>query len=145
MREKITEGLFQSQTNLAKAIQAQGTMLAGSTQAGQSMSMLLDDAERTLGYQQAQIDASIFDATKSFGIKQFGIDLDQYSADVTASNNITTTASVAPTASFMTTRPIKQAPPEKPSILGPIMGGFSSGIKTATSLGWDPFAKTPTE
>ena len=145
LREKITEGLFQSQTNLAKAIQAQGTMLAGSTQAGQSMSMLLDDAERTLGYQQAQIDASIFDATKSFGIKQFGIDLDQYSADVTASNNITTTANVAPTASFMTTRPIKQAPPRKPSILGPIMGGFSSGIKTATSLGWDPFAKTPTE
>ena len=73
LREKITEGLFQSQTNLAKAIQAQGTMLAGSTQAGQSMSMLLDDAERTLGYQQAQIDASIFDATKSFGIKQIFI------------------------------------------------------------------------
>ena len=139
LREKVNKTMFESQTNLAKAIQAQGTMLAGSTQAGQSMSMLLDDAERTLGYQQAQIDASIFDATKSFGIKQFGIDLDQYSADVTASNNITTTASVAPTASFMTTRPIKQAPPEKPSILGPIMGGFSSGIKTATSLGWDPF------
>ena len=132
LREKITEGLFQSQTNLAKAIQAQGTVLAGSTQAGQSMSMLLDDAERTLGFQQAQIDASIFDATKSFGIKQFGIDLDQYSADASARNNITTSAVVAPTASFMTIRPIKQAPPEKPSALGPIMGGFSSGIKTAT-------------
>ena len=139
LREKITEGLFQSQTNLAKAIQAQGTMLAGSTQAGQSLSMLLDDAERTLGFQQAQIDASIFDATRSFGIKQFGIDLDQYSSDVTASNNITTTANIAPSASFQTIRPIKQEPPKKPSILGPIMGGFSSAISTATDLGWDPF------
>ena len=139
LREKITEGLFQSQTNLAKAIQAQGTMLASGGQAGQSMSLLLDDAERTLGFEQAQLDASIFDATKSFGLKQFGINLDQYSADVTARNNITTSAIVAPTASFMTVRPIEQAPPSKPSALGPIMGGFSSGIKTATSLGWDPF------
>ena len=84
-------------------------------------------------------DASIFDATKSFGLKQFGINLDQYSADVTANNNITTSAQVAPTASFETVQPIKQAPPSKPSALGPIMGGFSSGIKTATSLGWKPF------
>ena len=139
LREKITEGLFQSQTNLAKAIQAQGTMLASGGQAGQSMSLLLDDAERTLGFEQAQLDASIFDATKSFGLKQFGINLDQYSADVTANNNITTSAQVAPTASFETVQPIKQAPPSKPSALGPIMGGFSSGIKTATSLGWSPF------
>ena len=139
LREKITEGMFQSQTNLAKAIQAQGTMLASGGQAGQSMSLLLDDAERTLGFEQAQLDASIFDATKSFGLKQFGINLDQYSADVTANNNITTSAQVAPTASFETVKPIKQAPPSKPSALGPIMGGFSSGIKTATSLGWDPF------
>jgi hypothetical protein len=139
LREKITEGLFQSQTNLAKAIQAQGTMLASGGQAGQSMSLLLDDAERTLGFEQAQLDASIFDATKSFGLKQFGINLDQYSADVTANNNITTSAQVAPTASFETVKPIEQAPPSKPSALGPIMGGFSSGIKTATSLGWDPF------
>ena len=38
----------------------------------------------------------------------------------------------------------EQAPPKKPSALGPIMGGFSSGIKTATSLGWDPFGNSPT-
>ena len=139
LREKITEGLFQSQTNLAKAVQAQGTMLAGSAQAGQSLSLMLDDAERTLGFQQAQLDASIFDATRSFGLKQFGIDLDKYSADTLAFNNITTSAVVAPSASFMTVRPIEQAPPSKPSALGPIMGGFSSGIKTATSLGWEPF------
>jgi hypothetical protein len=139
LREKVTEAMFQSQTNLAKAVQAQGTMLASGTQAGQSMSLLLDDAERTLGFEQAQLDASIFDATKSFGLKQFGINLDQYSADVTANNNITTSAQVAPTASFETVKPIEQAPPSKPSALGPIMGGFSSGIKTATSLGWDPF------
>ena len=77
LREKITESLFSSQENLAKSIQAQGTVLASGQQAGQSMMLTLDQAERELGFAQAQLDASIFDATKAYGIKQFGVDLDQ--------------------------------------------------------------------
>ena len=145
LREKVTEAMFKSQEGLAKAIEAQGTVLASGQQAGQSMMLQLADVERQMGFKNAQLNASVFDATKAFGIKQFGVDLDQYGADTRAYNSISTTAAVAPSASFKTIRPIEQAPPEKPSILGPIMGGFSSGIKTATSLGWDPFAKTPTE
>lgn len=130
LREKVTETMFASQENLAKAIEAQGTILASGQQAGQSLMLTVDDVERKYGMQQAQLDASIFDSTKAYGIKQFGVNLDQYSADVTALNNLTTTAVIAPSASFETVKPIKQAPPEKPSILGPILGGFSTGVST---------------
>ena len=134
LREKVTEAMFKSQENLAKAVQAQGTVLASGAQSGQSLGMLLDDAERTMGMQEAMLNASIFDATRSYGIKQFGVNLDQYSADTTAFNNISTSAAVAPTASFKTIRPIKQNPPEKPSILGPLLGGFSTGVSVYGGL-----------
>ena len=128
LREKVTEAMFKSQEGLAKAIEAQGTILASGQQAGQSMMLQLADVERQMGFKNAQLNASVFDATKAFGIKQFGVDLDQYGADTRAYNSITTTAAIAPSASFKTVRPIEQAPPEKPSILGPILGGISSGI-----------------
>lgn len=134
LREKITESLFSSQENLAKSIQAQGTVLASGQQAGQSMMLTLDQAERDLGFSQAQLDASIFDATKAFGLKQFGVDLDQFSSDVSAYNRITTSAPVAPAASFKTIQPIEQQPPEKPSILGPLLGGFSAGVSVYGGL-----------
>ena len=41
--------MFESQTNLAKAIQAQGTILASGQQSGQSMMLTLDQAEESLG------------------------------------------------------------------------------------------------
>ena len=120
--------MFKSQEGLAKAIEAQGTVLASGQQAGQSMMLQLADVERQMGFKNAQLNASVFDATKAFGIKQFGVDLDQYGADTRAYNSISTTAAVAPSASFKTVRPIEQAPPEKPSALGPILGGISAGI-----------------
>ena len=64
------------------------------------MMLTLDQAEREFGFEQAQLDATVYDATRAYGIKQFGIDLDQYSSNVSAFNAITTTASVAPSASF---------------------------------------------
>ena len=128
LREKVTEAMFKSQEGLAKAIEAQGTVLASGQQAGQSMMLQLADVERQMGFKNAQLNASVFDATKAFGIKQFGVDLDQYGADTRAYNSISTTAAIAPSASFKTIRPIEQAPPEKPSILGPLLGGISTGI-----------------
>ena len=128
LREKVTEAMFKSQEGLAKAIEAQGTGVASGQQAGQSMMLQLADVERQMGFKNAQLNASVFDATKAFGIKQFGVDLDQYGADTRAYNSISTTAAVAPSASFKTVRPIEQAPPEKPSALGPILGGISAGI-----------------
>ena len=128
LREKVTEAMFKSQEGLAKAIEAQGTILASGQQAGQSMMLQLADVERQMGFKNAQLNASVFDATKAFGIKQFGVDLDQYGADTRAYNSISTTAAIAPSASFKTVQPIEQAPPEKPSILGPLLGGIASGV-----------------
>ncbi len=134
LKEKVTEAMFKSQEALAKAVQAQGTVLASGAQSGQSLGMMLDDAERTMGMQEAMLNASVFDATRSYGIKQFGVNLDKYSADVSAYNDISTTAAVAPTASFKTIRPIKQNPPKKPSILGPLLSGFSTGVSVYGNL-----------
>ena len=130
LREKVTEAMFASQENLAKAIQSQGTVLASGQQAGQSMMLSVDDVERKFGMQQAQLDASVFDATKAYGIKQFGVNLDQYNSDMSAVNNLSTSAVVAPIASFKTIRPTKQKAPRKPSILTPLLSGFSAGVGT---------------
>ncbi len=139
LQEKLTEQMFASQANIAKAIQAQGTVLAGSMASGQSMMLELSQAEREFGFEQAQIDATIFDASRAYGLSRYGIDLDKYSADVSAMNNIQTSAHVAPTASFAPIRPIKQNPPKKPSILGPILGGISTGIGTGTAIGGEGY------
>jgi hypothetical protein len=139
LREKVTKTMFESQTNLAKSIQAQGTVLASGQQAGQSMMLTLDQAEREFGFEQAQLDATVYDATRAYGIKQFGIDLDQYSSDVGAFNSITTTAAVAPSASFKTIKPVKQATPSKPSPLGPILGGISTTLSAGKAIGGDDF------
>ena len=141
LNEKITEQMFASQANLAKAIQAQGTVLAG-MQSGQSMMLELGQAEREFGFEQAQIDATIFDATRAYGIDKYGIDLDKYSADTNAANSISVSATVAPTASFQTIKPTKIPPPKKPSILGPILGGISTGLGATSSLGGENYFKT---
>ena len=135
LREKVNKTMFDSQTNLAKAVKAQGSILASGQQAGQSMMLTLDDIEREYGMANAQLDATIFDATRAYGLKQFGLDLDQYAANTSAYNNISTSAYVAPTASFMTQRPIEQKAPPKPSPLGPILGGIGTVFSTGTTLG----------
>ena len=81
LRERITEQAFESQANLAKAIQAQGSVLASGQQAGQSMLLSLNEAERDFGFKQAQIDATVYDATKNYGIEKYGIDMDLFSAN----------------------------------------------------------------
>ena len=141
LQEKITEQMFESQANIAKAIQAQGTVLAGA-QSGQSMMLELQQAEREYGFEQAQIDATIFDASRAYGLERYGIDLDKYSSDMSAMNNIQTSAVMAPTASFKTIRPIKQNPPKKPSILGPILGGVTTAISGASALGGKNYFQT---
>tara|TARA_Y100000114_G_scaffold128011_1_gene124907 strand:+ start:55 stop:777 length:723 start_codon:yes stop_codon:yes gene_type:complete len=142
LREKVNKTLFDSQTNLAKAVKAQGSILASGQQAGQSMMLTLDDIEREYGMANAQLDATIFDATRAYGLKQFGLDLDQYAANTSAYNNISTSAYVAPTASFMTQRPIEQKAPPKPSPLGPILGGIGTVFSTGTTLGGQDYWKS---
>ena len=139
LQEKLREQMFASQANLAQAIQAQGTVLAGNMASGQSMLLELDQAERELGFEQAQLDATVFDATRAYGISRYGIDLDQFAADTNAKNSITQSALVAPSASFQTIKPIKQNAPSKPSILGPILGGISTGLSAGTAIGGEDY------
>ena len=141
LSEKIRKAQFESQANLAKSIQAQGTVLASGMAPGQSMLLELQQAERELGFEQAQLDATVFDATRNFGIQQFGIELDQFSADTQASNSITNSAVLSPTASFMTIRPEKIKAPKKPSILGPILSGITTGLSATSMLGGKDYFK----
>ena len=141
LAEKIKKAQFESQANLAKSIQAQGTVLASGMAPGQSMLLELQQAERELGFEQAQLDATVFDATKNFGIQQFGIEMDQFSADTQASNSVTSSAVMAPTASFMTMRPEKIRAPKKPSILGPILSGVTTGLGATSMLGGKDYFK----
>ena len=125
--EKLAEQAFKSQENLAKSIQAQGEILASGAPAGNSLGALLQGAEREFGFEQAQIDASQDSITRAYAIEQYGIDLDKYSADIAAINQ---TKSIAhhKQASYEPIKPIMQSAPKKPSILGPIISGVTTGL-----------------
>merc|ERR1711981_449935 len=110
---------------LAQSIKAQGTVLASGMQAGQSMMLQLQDVERQLGFEQAAVNASLFNANQSFAMSEYGNRLSQYAADSRAINSLPAGPLFAPTAEFQTIKPIKQADPEKPSMLGSIMAGVS--------------------
>ena len=139
LEEAINKAEFDSQANLAKSIQAQGTMLASGLQPGQSMLLELNNVERQIGFEQAQIDASLDSATRAYGIAQFGIDLDKYSADTRAFNQLDGGPSFAPDASFAPISPIMAQKPSKPSILGPLLRGASAGMGSYTQAGGEWF------
>ena len=125
--EKLAEQAFKSQENLAKSIQAQGEILASGAPAGNSLGALLQGAEREFGFEQAQIDASQDSITRAYAIEQYGIDLDKYSADIAAINQ-TKSIATHKQASYEPIKPIMQAVPKKPSILGPILSGITTGL-----------------
>ena len=127
LQEKKEIAQFKGMENLAASIQAQGTVLAGET-AGQSMLLAAQQAERTLGFQQAEIDATLLNAQKQYGMKEYDIAMGQYSADASAWSNMSGGPALTPEASAKTVRPTKQAAPRKPSILGPILGGVTRGV-----------------
>ena len=134
LNEKIAEAQFEGQQRLAESIRAQGTILASGMSAGQSTMLTLSDEERKLGQEQAAVNASLFNARKSFGLQEFNILLSQYAADSQAYNNILATP-MAPIAEFQTVRPVEMAGPEKPSMLGSVMTGFSAAVKTGSGIG----------
>ena len=133
-KEKVAEAQFEGQQKLAESIRAQGTILASGMSAGQSTMLTLTDEERQLGQAQAAVDASLFNARQSFGLQEFNTLLSQYAADSQAYNSVIA-APMAPVAEFKTVRPVKMAAPEKPSMLGSIMTGFSAAVKTGSGIG----------
>tara|TARA_B100001250_G_scaffold290669_1_gene252431 strand:+ start:138 stop:878 length:741 start_codon:yes stop_codon:yes gene_type:complete len=135
LNEKVDEAAFGGQEKLAAAIQAQGTVLASGMQAGQSMMLQLQDVERQLGFEQAAVNASLFNANQSFAMSEYGNRLSQYAADSRAINSLPAGPLFAPTAEFQTIRPIKQGDPEKPSMLGSIMTGVTAGVGVGHGIG----------
>ena len=134
LQEKVAEAMFEGQEKLAESIRAQGTILASGMSAGQSTMLTLTDEERKLGQRQAAVDESLYNARQSYGLQEYNTLLSQYAADSRAYNNVMA-APMAPTAEFKTVRPIKMAAPEKPSMLGSIMTGFSAGVKIGSGIG----------
>ena len=135
LNEKITEAQFEGQEKLAASIKAQGTVLASGMQAGQSMMLELQDVERQLGFEQAAVNASLFNANQSFAMAEYGNRLSQYAADSRAINALPAGPLFAPTASFAPVEPIKQGDPEKPSMLGSIMAGVGAGVAVGSGIG----------
>ena len=134
LKEKIAEAAFEGQQKLAESIRAQGTILASGMSAGQSTMLTLTDQERQLGQEQAAVNASLFNARQSFGLQEYNTLLSQYAADSQAYNSVIA-APMAPVAEFKTVRPVKMPAPEKPSMLGSIMTGFSAAVKTGSGIG----------
>jgi hypothetical protein len=134
LQEKVAEAQFEGQQKLAESIRAQGSILASGMSAGQSTMLTVSDEERKLGQAQAAVDASLFNARQSFGLQEYNTLLSQYAADSQAYNSVIA-APMAPIAEFKTVRPIKMANPEKPSMLGSIMTGFSAAVKTGSGIG----------
>jgi hypothetical protein len=134
LQEKVAEAQFEGQQKLAESIRAQGTLLASGMSAGQSTMLTLTDQERQLGQMQAAVDASLFNARRSFGLQEYNTLLSQYSADSQAMSSVIA-APMAPIAEFKTVRPVKQAAPEKPGMLGSIMKGFTAGVMVGSGVG----------
>ena len=134
LQEKVAEAMFEGQEKLAESIRAQGTILASGMSAGQSTMLTLTDEERKLGQRQAAVDASLYNARQSYGLQEYSTLLSQYAADSQAYNSVIA-APMAPSAEFKTVSPVKMAAPEKPSMLGSIMTGFSAGVKIGSGIG----------
>ena len=136
LEEKRTTSAFGVQRQMAAAIQAQGQVLS-TGKAGQSTLLAALDAERTLGFEMAEIEQTLYDARRASGIEKEGILLDQHSANTAAWNGIPA-APLAPEASFLPIKPIKASGPSglalAGSLIGAAAGGASTGISTYKTL-----------
>ena len=130
LNEKATELAFKGQENLAKKIQAQGTIMASGQQSGQSLLLTMLNEDRLLGFKEAELNASLRDANIAHGINQWGIDLDKASADNKALNRLPSKP-VAPGASLA---PIKKPKVQGPSGLG-LLGGMVSSVASGAQAG----------
>ena len=131
MQERATAGAFSAERAMIAAIKAQGQTLS-TGKAGQSFLLQAMDAQRTLGFEQAQIDQTLFDAARAAGTEQRGILLDQNAADVAAWNGLPA-APLAPGASFTPLKPIKQQGPSGLALAGSLIGNAASSVGTGIS------------
>ncbi len=136
LEEKRTGAAFDVQRQMAAAIQAQGRVLS-TGKAGQSHLLAALDAERTLGFEMAEIEQTLYDARRASGIEKEGILLDQASANTAAWNGLPA-APLAPEASFLPVKPIKASGPSGLALAGNLVSagvsGASAGLSTYGSI-----------
>ena len=131
LEEKRTASAFSVQRKMAAAIQAQGKVLS-TGKAGQSHLLAALDAERTLGFEMAEIEQTLYDARRASGIEKQGILLDQASANTAAWNGLPA-APLAPEASFLPIKPIKASGPSGLALAGGLISAGVSGVSTGLS------------
>ena len=127
---------FQTQKNISEMIMSQGTVLStGKT--GQSFALLAQDAERVLGFAQAEVDETLYNRGQQFALEKQGVLLDQYSADARAYNAVPNQP-LSRQASLLPYKPILDPGPSKAShsaaVFGSIIGGVQSGFSFGTGL-----------
>lgn len=136
LEEKRTASAFGVQRQMAASIQAQGQVLS-TGKAGQSTLLAALDAERTLGFEMAEIEQTLYDARRASGIEKEGILLDQHSANTAAWNGLPA-APLAPEASFLPVKPIKASGPSGLALAGSLIGagvsGVSAGLSTESAI-----------
>lgn len=126
LQEKRATAAFQTQNNIAKAIKAQGAVLS-SGKSGQSFLLQAMDYDRTLGFEQAQIEQTLYDAGRASGLAKEGVLLDQASADMAAWNNLPADP-LSPSASFSPIKPIDMPGPSKLALAGNLVSSAVSGV-----------------
>lgn len=130
-KEKRTTQAFGAQNTLKTAIEKQGAVLA-TGKAGQSFLLQAMDAERTMGFELAQVEQSLYDASLASDIERTGILLDQKAANTAAWNGLPA-APLSPQASFLPAKPIMAEGPSSLSLLGGIVGAGASGASVGIS------------
>jgi len=130
-REQQNSAAFQAQTNIAKAIKQQGTVLS-TGRSGQSFLLEAMEADRQLGFEQAQVEQTLYDASMASGMAKEGILLDQGSANVTAWNNLPADP-LSPQASFLPVKPIMQSGPSGLALAGGLLSAGAGGVSTGFS------------
>lgn len=133
LQEQQRSAAFQAQAQVAKSIQAQGQVLS-TGRAGQSFLLQAMDAERQLGFEMAQIDATLYDARRASGLEQQGILLDQQSADMAAWNNLPADP-LSPQAEFHPLAPVAAKGPSGLALAGQLGSAVMEGAETGYKWG----------
>ena len=133
LNEQGKKALFDQQAAVAASIQAQGQILS-TGRSGQSFMLQAMDADRQLGFEMAQIQETLYDASMASGAAQYGILLDQNSADINAYNNLPANP-LAPTPEFHPIKPIPMGGPSKLALAGAIGGSVMEGAVAGVSFG----------
>ena len=130
-QEREAELAFETQTNMAKAIEAQGTMLSTGN-VGQSFLLQTMQAERELGFKQAQVQESLYNSNVVAAMENQGVHLKQFGADSAAFNRVGA-APVAERPSFLPYKPIKVQGPSRGALMGAMIGAAAGGAATGIS------------